>query len=92
MDLARDLKISVMETNIREGKKNMLRAIKAKEDLDKKIVMLKQPVDNLRGLPDRSFVKNVKRFFVCCSECGLKQTIKKTVNYLNYHSLLPGGK
>lgn len=83
LNLASDLGIRVVETNIREGKENTLLAIATAGDLDSKITMLRQSVNNLQELPSRCFIKNIKKFFVYCNEYGINQTLKKTVSYIN---------
>lgn len=82
VDLARDLKIRVIETNIREGKENTIKTIAKKENLNRQIAALKQSVDNLQKLPGRSLIQNIKRFFACYNEYGINKAIRKTIKYL----------
>lgn len=60
LDLAYNSGIRVMETNIREGKEAIFEDIKNKEDLTRKVALLKDSINDLQGLPQRKEIIRTK--------------------------------
>jgi radical SAM superfamily enzyme YgiQ (UPF0313 family) len=54
LDLSRDLGLKVMEANIREGKESVFGLIDAAKDRKERLSLLKDSVNNLQELPERS--------------------------------------
>ena len=61
LDLASDLGIEVMETNIREGKEGVLEAIRDKKDLGERLIVLRDSIDSLQSLPQKREIVGKKR-------------------------------
>ena len=61
LDLAGDLKIKVMETNVGEGKERTLEIGKEEDSLSKKILLLKKSIDSLEELPRKKTGVRKKR-------------------------------
>lgn len=61
LDLACNLGIKVIETNIREGKESIFEVIKDKKDLEERLTILKESINNLQELPQRRKVVRKRR-------------------------------